>query len=326
MIQILIRIPKVLVRLLKEKKTLFYAGIYIICLWLVATLLFHLAEGISIYDSFYWAVTTTTTVGYGDITPQTLSGKIIAIVVMVSGIGILGLFLASVADILIEQSLRRRHPRTAMEGHILALGWDKKLEMAVKELISEGKEVAVVAEVDTIPLEDRNLIFIRGDPTDEEDLRRANSEKASFAIISGRTDTETLLAAIAVRKINPDIGISCIVADQKVTRALESIGVDQVLSVDEFFGLVLSRSVFAPKISVFLHELMATKGMDVYQQKIPEFEGRIFGELLEELKEKHNAILLGIVRGGQVILNPEKGTRIEREDEVIYIAEKAIGS
>ena len=39
-------------------------------------------------DAFWWAVETITTVGYGDYIPVTLVGRLIAIVVMFAGIGI----------------------------------------------------------------------------------------------------------------------------------------------------------------------------------------------------------------------------------------------
>ena len=43
----------------------------------------------NIPQSIYWAVVTLTTVGYGDVTPQTHIGKAIAMVIMVMGYGIL---------------------------------------------------------------------------------------------------------------------------------------------------------------------------------------------------------------------------------------------
>lgn len=44
MIYIIIQLSKKLVSLIKEKKVLLYAGIYILCLWTIATLVFHHIE------------------------------------------------------------------------------------------------------------------------------------------------------------------------------------------------------------------------------------------------------------------------------------------
>lgn len=48
-------------------------------------------------DAMWWAVTTITTVGYGDLYPVTASGKVIAAALMLTGIGLLGVITASVA-------------------------------------------------------------------------------------------------------------------------------------------------------------------------------------------------------------------------------------
>lgn len=48
-------------------------------------------------DGFWWAITTLTTVGYGDIYPSTTEGRFIAVGLMVSGICVLGVISATVA-------------------------------------------------------------------------------------------------------------------------------------------------------------------------------------------------------------------------------------
>lgn len=50
------------------------------------------------FDSFWWAFVTGTTVGYGDITPVTTSGRWIAIVLMVVGIGVFGFVTGAVSS------------------------------------------------------------------------------------------------------------------------------------------------------------------------------------------------------------------------------------
>lgn len=49
-------------------------------------------------DAVWWAIVTSTTVGYGDISPETVLGRLIAVFLMVFGIGLLGLVTSSVAS------------------------------------------------------------------------------------------------------------------------------------------------------------------------------------------------------------------------------------
>lgn len=55
------------------------------------------------FDSFWWAMSTVTTVGYGDIYPVTTEGRIVAILLMLTGIGTLGLYTAAIANYVIRQ-------------------------------------------------------------------------------------------------------------------------------------------------------------------------------------------------------------------------------
>ncbi len=70
----------------------------------------HRAPGASIVsfgDALWWSVVTITTVGYGDLTPVTVEGRLIATGVMISGIALLGVVTATIASWIIDQVGRR---------------------------------------------------------------------------------------------------------------------------------------------------------------------------------------------------------------------------
>ena len=75
----------------------------------------HAAEGANITtigNSFWWAIETTTTVGYGDKFPETPKGRITAAVVMIIGIGLIGIVSASVASWFVARGRKKNEAET----------------------------------------------------------------------------------------------------------------------------------------------------------------------------------------------------------------------
>lgn len=70
---------------------------------------------VSFGDALWWAMTTVTTVGYGDLTPVTVQGRIVAVALMLVGISVLGTVTASIAAWFVETTEQLRAAGSAAE-------------------------------------------------------------------------------------------------------------------------------------------------------------------------------------------------------------------
>ena len=60
---------------------------------------------VSTWDGVWWAISTMTTVGYGDFAPTTIPGRVIAIIVMLVGIGFIAILTAAIAQKFLQLSI-----------------------------------------------------------------------------------------------------------------------------------------------------------------------------------------------------------------------------
>lgn len=107
------------------RKILIFVGTVMTLVVIVGTMM-YLIEGepsgfTSIPQGIYWAVVTMPTVGYGDITPQTVPGKILAAMVMVTGYGIIavptGIVTVELAGVQSRKPTTQSCPECSAEGH-----------------------------------------------------------------------------------------------------------------------------------------------------------------------------------------------------------------
>lgn len=97
----------------------------------IGTVVYAILEGWTLFDSLYATIITITTVGYGDLSPQTQSGRIFAIFFTLVAIGLAGYAISSAAAVIFEsqqeKSKKRKYERrmneiSKLSNHIIVCG------------------------------------------------------------------------------------------------------------------------------------------------------------------------------------------------------------
>ena len=85
-------------------------------------------------DGVWWAMTTMTTVGYGDHVPETTPGRVIAALIMIVGVGVLGAVAAVVALIFASAVALREERILEAEGRTLEARLEARLDVLDERL------------------------------------------------------------------------------------------------------------------------------------------------------------------------------------------------
>ncbi len=262
--------------------------------------LFSLAEALPFTTSLYWAITTATTVGYGDITPHNPIGRLLASLVMLIAIPMLAAAFALVSGAAAAAGVRRILAMTSKfpEGtYRLVVGMSPTVPAILDELAGMGIPVVLVADIDPQTVRD-GVHVVRGDPTDEATIRKARPEGAEQALITGRNDGDVLVSAVMLRKQAPSLTVTALVSAPSVREALSDLGIQQTVSASELLSRTLAASLETPHAGEMIAQLVANR--DAFAEI--EAGTAAVGRPLSAIRTERAGLVLGLVSNGEFTL------------------------
>ncbi len=155
--------------------------------------------------ALYYAMVTMSTVGYGDITPQTTEARLFAVSVIVLGVAVFATSLTAVIAPLVTRSLQRivnrKGKRMQRENHFVVIG-DTPLALNTwRELVRRGHPVTRILRQEPEAGLPENVDAVIGDPSDGDVLRKAGADKAQAVLAMMADDSENAFVVLAVREL-----------------------------------------------------------------------------------------------------------------------------
>ncbi|WP_017446063.1 potassium channel family protein [Gayadomonas joobiniege] len=296
----------------------------------------HQLTGLSEFPYYY--VVTTSTVGYGDLSPTTEIGRIWVWLFQIPvGLALFGAFLGKMGQDLtffFRRKIMGNGNLNHYKDHILLFGYhDTISKNIIKHILADlnrqnRKIVLCDQRVAEHPLQAflEHVDFIKlNSYTDETELSRTGIRKAARVIILGRTDDETLTTALKISVLaDPSCHITAWLYDPTKVELLRAHCANIECSSSRI-AESLVRSMQDPGASRVQEQLLSSMTGDTqYALQIPTQLGRQFKyqDLFTGFKDYYDATLLGVakdVNGNKLELNPRLDTLVNSGDYLHYI-------
>ena len=155
--------------------------------------------------ALYYSMVTMSTVGYGDIVPQTSEAKLFTVSIIVLGVAVFATSLTAVIAPMVSSSLQRivsrkgRHMKR--ENHFVVIGDTALATNTWRELVRRGRPVTRLLrkQPDDINADEVDLVI--GDPGDVDVLRQAGVDQAQAVMAMMDDDSENAFAILAAREL-----------------------------------------------------------------------------------------------------------------------------
>lgn len=269
----------------------------------------------SFWDGIWWAIVTVATVGYGDKVPLTHAGRLIGMVLIVVGFSLLSVFTGLIASLFVEDRIKgaKGLKQIRTHDHIVICGWNKTAEFLLRAMIEkklQDVEVCLVTNQGADFFEEieskfptLQLMFVRGEATQEDVLRRASISNAAQVIILAdqnlekqSADDRTIIVANAIHYLVPKDRITVQLHNTENKNLLLRVGISNVIVYDDLGGYILANNIFGNH-SLKLYSQLAKSALNsITTHEIPEgFVGKNFLNLSEYFRSEKKLLLLGLM-------------------------------
>ncbi len=288
----------------------------------------------NILDAFYWALITISTVGYGDIAPVTSEGRMVTMLIIITGIGLISFVTSIIVSSFNERLGVLREDRVVQE-----VGKKKKLTVIcgyglLGRLVSQGLkkngvEFVVIdknEEMTTLASQAGYHAVCANSTKGEVFEKLGINERISHVLCLTSDDIENAFIAINVKSLNEKVHVTARCSDDEIAMKMKCAHVDQIIMPEEIAGMM--GAVYAGEPVAFeallsiIEEKEKTQIDEVAITQGSFLDNKMLGDVDFE---KLRLILLGVFKYsesfklGEFVFNPSDEFVLNAGDTLICI-------
>lgn len=239
-----------------------------------AALIHHLEPDtfINYLNSLYWTMTTITTVGYGDLAPQSPEGRMFAMILMVFGVLVHSMIVGKFLEFFSSFKRLKNEGKLRYVGmnHTVVVYYSEKSKRFIFKLLELDKnaEVVLIDVHDNSPIDHDRVHYIKGIASKKEILNKANVQNAKVVVIFSSpyekdieaADGKTLLIASMVEANYRNVHTLVEIVDEKHYEAFFHAGVNECIFSEDLTSKLAVMEALNPGKLKRIREMIEKEG------------------------------------------------------------------
>jgi voltage-gated potassium channel len=295
---------------------------------------FEVIEGWGFMDALYMTIITIASIGYQEIHPLGETGRIFNMVLIFFGLGTMTYVAASVVQFMVEGRIRaimgrRRLDRKIdrLNHHYIVCGYGRIGKILCQTLRQKPVELVAIEKNPELisALEQDKVLYVQGDATSEDVLRRAGIERAKGLVAVLANDTENVFLVLTARQLAPHLMIIARASREESKGKLRAAGANIVESPYEMGAFRLAQRIMRPAVTSFLESAFSQTRKDIQLEELAVSEASALAHVsLKDsgIRQKFNLIIIAIKKpSGAMLFNPSFESVLVPADTVIALGE-----
>lgn len=304
----------------------FYAPLLILLsLWVIGTIGYVFIEDYSWFDAFYMTIITVATVGYQEVHPLSVEGKLFTAFLIITSFGTFAYAVSSITKFVIDgefnEFFKNRKLNATIDkisDHVIICGYGRNGRQAAQVLKKHHKRFVVIENSPTLTATLNHKfseLVITGDSTQDEVLIKAGILRAKAIITTLPVDADNLFIVLSARNLNKNLTIISRASEDNSDTKLKIAGANNVIMPDRVGGAHMASLVMKPDVMEFIDHITAEGGDNISLEEISfesipdELKNKTLKDL--EIRNRSGANIIGYKTAtGEYIVNPSADTRI----------------
>ncbi len=283
-------------------------------------------------DAFYMTIITITTVGFSEVRPMDIEGKIFTVILIVSSVFIFAFGLSVITEYILSrnslQILKKKKVRNtikSLKDHVLVCGFGRNGMQAGERLKAYNRPFVVIERnKEIIEKYEDEVLFVEGDANEDEVLNQAGIERAQYLIAALPDDAANLFVVLTARQLNKDLFIISRASQVASQKKLTLAGANKVIMPDKIGGDHMASLVVMPDLITFMDKLSmeGRHTTNLEEVAIEDFADQVDCNSLRDLdlRRKTGCTIIGYIDpDGKYIINPEADMQLQPKSKVIVL-------